>query len=295
MASGTKKTLVAWVVAVLTVAVWAETFVSTKVLLNRGMFPPDIFLIRFLIAYACMWLVSPGRLFSSSIGDELLFALLGITGGSAYFLLENSALRYSPASNVAILVGSAPLFTALILGLFHKEERMNPKQIAGSFIAFGGMALVVLNGSRLLHISPVGDILAVGAALTWGFYSLILREVSPKYDVRFITRKVFGYGVLTIIPYFLSIMPLSFDFSVLKSPVVWGNLVYLGVVASLLCFLAWNWALSQLGTVRVTNLIYGQCLFTMLIAHMVLGERITLMAVAGTAILIVGMLMAERR
>lgn len=289
-----RKTILAWVVAVLTVAIWAETFVSTKVLLGHGMSPPDIFLFRFLLAYAFMWLICPRRLFSDSLKDEFLLLLLGITGGSLYFLMENTALRYAPASNVAILVGSAPLFTALILGIFHKEERLEPRQVGGSLIAFAGMALVVLNGNFVLHINPLGDALSIGAAVVWGFYSLILRGISPRYDVLFITRKVFAYGLLTMGIYFMAISPLTFDFSVLSQPVVWGNLIYLGLVASLGCFVAWNWALSQLGTVRTTNLIYGQCFFTMLIAHLVLGEEITLMAIAGTVVLIIGMLMAER-
>lgn len=111
----------------------------------------------------------------------------------------------------------------------------------------------------------------------------------------FITRKVFFYGLLTIGIYFLAVKPLNADPAVLAKPVVWGNLVYLGLVASLLCFVVWNWALGKLGTVRTTNLIYGQSFFTMAIAHIVLGEDITWMAILGTVILVVGMVNAVSR
>ena len=288
------KTL-AWGAAILTVAIWGETFVSTKLLLNNGMMPPDIFFFRFLLAYACIWIFSPKRLFSRSLKDEFRFLLLGITGGSLYFLAENSALKFSTASNVAILVGSAPLITAIVVGIFCKEERMNMKQWAGSAIAFFGMAMVVLNGKFVLDINPLGDALAIAAAAMWAVYSLILRQVSDRYDVRFITRKVFAYGLLSMGVYFLAVRPLDIDIVVLSKPLVWGNLIYLGLVASLGCFLMWNWAVTQLGTVRTTNIIYGQCFFTMLIAAIILGEKITPMAVLGTVILTSGMMIAIKK
>lgn len=288
-------TTVAMIVALVVVFIWGETFISTKVLITSGLMPADIFIYRFSLAYVCLWAFCPKQLWCDSWKDELVMVLLGIFGGSLYFLSENTALKFSTASNVSILVCSAPLLTALLISLFYKDERMNARQVLGSMIAFAGMALVVLNGSHVLNLNPLGDLLAVGAALTWGFYSLFMKNVSDKYGVRFITRKVFGYGLLTMLPYFLFVSPLNTDPAILSQPAVWGNLVYLGLIASLLCFLTWNWCLPRLGTVRTTNLIYSQPFFTMLIAYVVLGERITWMAVIGTIILIGGMMMAVKR
>ena len=283
------------IVALVVVFIWGETFISTKVLITSGLMPADIFIYRFSLAYVCLWAFCPKQLWCDSWKDELVMVLLGIFGGSLYFLSENTALKFSTASNVSILVCSAPLLTALLISLFYKDERMNARQVLGSMIAFAGMALVVLNGSHVLNLNPLGDLLAVGAALTWGFYSLFMKNVSDKYGVRFTTRKVFGYGLLTMLPYFLFVSPLNTDPAILSQPAVWGNLVYLGLIASLLCFLTWNWCLPRLGTVRTTNLIYSQPFFTMLIAYVVLGERITWMAVIGTIILIGGMMMAVKR
>lgn len=288
-------TALAMLVALVVVFIWGETFISTKVLITKGLMPADIFIYRFTLAYICLWAFSPKKLWCDTLKDELIMVLLGIFGGSLYFLSENTALNFSTASNVSILVCSAPLLTALLVSLFYRDERMKLRQITGSLIAFAGMALVVLNGSRVLHLNPLGDLLAVAAALTWGFYSLFMKNVSDKYGVRLITRKVFGYGLLTMLPYFFIVSPLNTDTAILSQPAVWGNLVYLGLVASLICFLAWNWCLPRLGTVRTTNLIYSQPFFTMLIAYIILGERITWMAVIGTIILIGGMMMAVKK
>lgn len=282
-------------VAMVIVAIWAETFVSSKVLLSHGLMPADIFFFRFLLAYVCMAMLSHSRLWAHSLRDESLLALMGLTGGSLYFLTENMALKYSTASNVAILVGTTPMMTALLLSAFYREERMTRRQIAGSLVAFVGLVLVVLNGQYILHLNPVGDTLALTASLTWAFYSLFVKMLAGRYDARFITRKVFGYGLVTILPWFALVEPLQLSGTVLSQPVVWGNLVYLGLVASLMCYLVWNWLLPQLGIVKSTNIIYTQCAFTMVISAIVLKERITLMAIAGTLILISGMLLITKK
>jgi len=289
------KEAIAWIAAILVVLIWGETFVSSKILLAAGLVPVDIFTMRFILAYVFIWLISPKKLFCVSIRDELVMLLLGFTGGSLYFLSENTALRYSTASNVAILVCSAPLITALLMAFMKKGERMGGRQIAGSVVAFIGMVLVVLNGQIVLKLNPKGDLLALGGAVSWAIYSIFHKTVSDRYDPVFISRKVFGYGLLTIIPYYLIVAPPQVDPVVLARPVVWGNLLYLGLVAALVCFVLWNWALTRLGTLRTTNLVYCQPFSTMVISHLILGERITAMAVIGTLLIILGMTQAVKK
>lgn len=286
---------IGFIVATLVCAIWGETFVSSKILLQAGLLPSDIFFMRFCIAYACMCVFSHSRWKSKAWTDEMLFIVLGIMGGSLYFLSENMALMYSTASNVAILVGTTPLVTALLLSLFYKEERMNSRQLSGSIIAFFGMILVILNGRIFLHLNPKGDILALCASFTWGIYSLVIKRLAASYDSLFITRKIFGYGLLTILPYIIFVAPLKTDLTILTKTEVWTNILYLGFVASMLCYFAWNWALNVLGTVRATNIIYLQSFFTMLFSYFILDEIITPMAITGAVILIAGMAFATKK
>lgn len=280
--------------ALAVVAIWGETFVSSKVLLDNGLMPADIFLYRFLMAYVGMALLSHKRLWSKSMKHEAMLLIAGVTGGSLYFLTENMALKYSTASNVAILVGTTPLMTALLLALFYNDERMSHRQITGSLIAFVGLILVVLNGQLILKLNPLGDALALAASITWGVYSLCMKPLSGHYSTAFITRKVFGYGLLTILPWFIFVEPLNTDITTLSTPKVWGNLLWLGVVASLACFLIWNWVLRRLGVVKATNIVYTQSAFTMIISAIVLNEKITWMAIMGTIILIGGMILTNK-
>lgn len=284
-----------FILSVAVVAVWGETFVSSKILLGKGLSPADIFFYRFTIAYVFMAALSHKRMWADSLKDEFLLALSGICGGSLYFLTENLALKYSTASNVAILIGITPLVTALLLAGFYKDERMSRRQLAGSFVAFCGLVLVVLNGRMVLHLHPKGDALALSAALLWGIYSLLMKNITSHYDPKFITRKVFAYGLLTILPWFALACPLQTGAALLSDTVVWGNLLYLGTVASLLCYLLWNWVLPKVGVVKSTNVLYTQSAFTMIISSAVLDERITMMAVTGTAIMICGMVFVSRK
>ena len=284
-------------VAFVVVAIWGSTFVFTKLLLLSGLTPAQIFTLRFIIAYVLLLGYSLTRnhcWLSDSVKDELLMMALGVTGGSLYFLTENSSMNYTTTTNTSLIVSLSPLIASALISLFYTTERLNRIQMAGTLMAAIGVAVVVLNGHFVLHLSPLGDSLAFSAALCWGFYSLLMIPANKKYDTVFITRKVFFYGLLSMIPYYLfcpeetSNLP-SFNSSILL------NLLFLGCVASMLCFLAWNWVMKKLGAVVATNYVYFNPVTTILFARVVLSEQITLYFLIGTLLILVGMYLADRK
>ena len=282
-------------VAFVTVAIWGTTFVSTKVLMLNGLSPAQIFTLRFSIAYVLMLCFNHRRLFCDSWKDEVKMALLGITGGSLYFLSENEAMNYTTTTNTSLIVCSCPLFATLLVRLVYRDSnRINGIQLLGSLLAFVGMIIVVLNGRFVLHLSPVGDALAFTACICWAIYSLLMKAVSGDYSAAFITRKVFFYGVLTIIPYYL-IIPGFPPLEVFARPQVIGNLLFLGCLASMICFLTWNWCIDKLGAVKATKCVYCNPITTMIFASWVLGEKITPYFLAGAACILLGMYIADKK
>ena len=281
--------LLVYITAFLIIAIWGCTFVQTKVLINAGLRPDEIFLFRFAIAYLLMFPFSGKKMFMNNLRDELLAVSLGISGGSLYFLTENYALAYGYCSNVALIVCLTPMVTAIIVGCFYPTERLKSRGVVGSIIALVGMVLVVFNGNFILKLSPLGDMLALAACLCWALYSLAIKKLQGKYGNLLITRKVFGYGLLTIVPW-LMVRGLNFENLFYADVVVWGNLVFLGCVASLICFLGWNWCLERIGTVRATNFLYLNPVIAISSSAIVLGERVTWLAITGAMLILFGLI-----
>jgi len=282
-------------VAFVVVAIWGSTFVFTKLLLLGGLTAAQIFILRFIIAYALLLgycLMKGIRWLSNSWRDELLMAALGVTGGSLYFLTENSAMNYTTTTNTSIIVSLCPLFASAIIGLFYKAERLSRLQSFGTLMAAAGVVVVVMNGHFVLHLSPRGDLLAFAACLCWAFYSLLMIPANARYDTVFITRKVFFYGLLSMIPYFIVYPALNVHLLLAKPQMLW-NLLFLGCVASMLCFLAWNWVIKQLGAVVATNYVYLNPVTTIVFAWFVLGEPITSWFILGTLFILLGMFLAD--
>ena len=285
------------VVAFMVVAVWGSTFVFTKLLLLGGLTPAQIFTLRFIIAYVLLLafcLFRGMRWFADSWRDELLMVGLGITGGSLYFLTENSAMNYTTTTNTSIIVSLCPLFASVLIGLFYKSQRLNGQQTFGTLMAAAGVVVVVMNGHFVLHLSPLGDALAFVACLCWAFYSLLMIPANQRYDIVFITRKVFFYGLLSMIPYFLIYPGLGVSLLAGQSAMIW-NLLFLGCVASMACFLTWNWVLKKLGAVVATNYVYFNPVTTIVFAWILLHEQITIFFALGTILILVGMYLADKR
>lgn len=287
--------------AFVTVAIWGSTFVFTKILLLNGLSPAQIFTLRFIIAYVLLLAFEltfkrqSFSLFGKSLRDELILLLLGVSGGSLYFLTENAAMLYTTATNTSLIVCSCPLFAMLLVALvYRKSEQFTHMQVMGSLLAFIGMAAVVLNGRFVLHLSPLGDMLALGACLCWAVYSLLMKIVTNRYSTFFITRKVFFYGLVTILPYYL-LYPGFPSFEIIFSREVIWNLLFLSVVASMVCFLVWNWVIHQLGAVVATNWVYFNPITTILFAWWLLDEQITLWFLFGTVLILAGMYLCEKR
>ena len=290
--------LLGHIVAFLVVAVWGVTFVFTKLLLNEGLTAAQIFVLRFIVAYVLLFVYAftrkPFRLFASSWKDELLMIGLGVTGGSLYFITENSAMIYTTTTNTSLIVCLCPLFAALLIALFYRSERLRGIQIAGLIIAAVGAVVVVLNGQFVLHLSPLGDTLAFSACLCWAFYSLLMVPATKRYSTLFITRKVFFYGLLSMIPYWM-FYPDMPSLSVVLRPAILWNLLFLGCVASMLCFVAWNWAIKRLGAVVATNYVYFNPVVTAIFAWLVLDEQITIFYIIGTILILVGMFLVLKK
>ena len=275
------------------ILVWGISFLNTRVLLDAGLTPTEIFVARFTIAYLSLLVICRFKVRFTGWRDELLFVVCGIAGGSAYFIAENTALELTLISDVAVLVSIAPLTTALMGAIFYRDERITLLTCVGMIIAFIGSVMLALKDGFVWGDSVLGDLLAMLAALVWAFYSMALKRLNRTYTTSFITRKLFFYGLLTAIP-FLFLQESHVDWNALKNPVVWGNLVYLGLICSMAAYFIWGITVKRIGAVRASNYFYLSPIISMIAAAIWFGERTNAIAYIGCVLILAGVIMAEK-
>jgi drug/metabolite transporter (DMT)-like permease len=280
------------ILAILTIIIWSSTFISTKVLLS-AFTPIEILVYRFVLAWLLMFLVYPHVHRPESLKTELQLVLLGITGGTVYFLAENYALRISLASNVSLLVSTAPILTAVCAHAFLKNEKLSRQTVAGSVIAFAGVALVIFNGKFILKLNPLGDFLAILSSLSWAAYSIIIRKLETRRSTYYITRKIFFYTLVTVLPVLL-IDPVRLDFRPLLEPKLALNLLFLTLFASCGAYVIWTKVIHVFGPTRANSFIYFIPLLTMTESAILLKEPLTAFSLAGALLIFAGVYTSSR-
>lgn len=279
--------------ALLTVTAWGVSFVSTKVLLEHGINPTEVYVVRTLLAYLLVLCVCHKRIFSNSLRDELLFVSCGLCAGSLYFIAENTALEYALVSNVSLIVTLSPLITTLLVGAIYKNERPGKGVLMGSLIAFLGVGCVIFNSSFVLDVKPLGDLLSLSAAVCWSVYSLVLRKLSAFYTVMFISRKTFFYGMVTAIPFLIAI-PEHTPLDVYLQFDVWSNFLFLGVFCSMIAFIIWAFTIKGLGAIKANNYLYIQPIITLIASALLLGEKVSIVGYVGCSLILLGVWISDR-
>ncbi len=289
-----KKTTAGHITALITIVIWGTTFISTKILL-ADFTPIEILFFRFLLGLFVLIIIYPKRLKITDKRQELTFAAAGLCGICLYYLLENIALTYTMASNVGVIISVAPFFTAVLSHVFMKaEEKLKAPFFIGFIVAMVGICLISFNGSKL-ELNPLGDILAIVAAFVWAVYSLLTRKISSfGYNTIVATRRIFTYGILFMLP-FLFVLDFRFDVQKFVKPEYALNLIYLGLGASALCFVTWNYAVKVLGAVKTSVYIYMVPVITVVTSVIVLKEEITWIAAIGIGFTLIGLFLSESR
>ncbi|MCH5221769.1 MAG: DMT family transporter [Muribaculaceae bacterium] len=281
------------IAALIAVVMWGYSFVSSKVLLENGLGPMQIYVYRWVLAYISMVCISHKKLFSASLHEEWMFCLCALCAGTLYFFAENTALEYTLTTNVSLLTSLSPLVTAFLVGLVYKTERIGVGMWIGSVVAIGGVVCVVLNSSTSLQVRPLGDFLALSAAFSWAVYSLILRRLNANYDVWFITRKTFFYGLVTAIPFLFFEKDNAPFMEVIVRPEVYGNLLFLGLGASTIAFAVWAIAIKNIGALKANNYMYLQPIVTLVVSAIILHEYVTIVGYIGIALILAGLWVGE--
>ncbi|MDP4133672.1 MAG: DMT family transporter [Bacillota bacterium] len=288
------KKITGHILALLTVIVWGGTFISSKALLEGGFSAVEILVMRFLIGYITLWILLPMRLPYQGIRRELLMAAAGLTGMTIYYLAENIAVDYASPALVSILVCTAPFFCGIFAGIIMKEK-LTKGFFTGFVIAIAGVAMVSLEGSSEgVNLGLLGSVLSMLAAVMWGIYLVIMQRVnSGGGNVIIITRRVFFYGLIFMIPA-IFLGDFNLDIKAMFSGIMLWHMLFLGVVASALCFFTWNKILKVIGTMKASAYIYLVPLITMILSKIIRpNDKITIVTLIGSILILTGLVLSE--
>lgn len=282
------------IAALITVSIWGLTYVSTKSLLDYYS-PIEILVIRFVIGYATLWLLCPHILQISDKKQYWYFAAAGLCGVTLYYLFENIALTYTLATNVGVLIAVAPFFTAIFSCLFMKAKRPGFYFYIGFVIAIIGVFLISFSGESELQLNPLGDVLAIIAAIVWAAYATLTKKIANYgYDTIKSTRLTFFFGLMFMIPA-ACLMDFNPDFSSMADAGVLSNILFLGLGASALCFVTWNLAVKVLGSIKTSVYIYLMPVITAISSAIILSEKITAVMAFGVVLTLAGLILSEYR
>ena len=280
--------------ALFSIVVWGSCYVLTKNLLNAGFTAIQIIPIRMALAYVVLLVMRP-RFVRLPWKDELMFVLIGVFGGSLYFVLQNTALTQTFAANVSIIVCLSPIFTAILARLFSRgNEKLGLFLWIGSALAVAGVVLVVLNGSLNFHLSPKGDLLALAAGISWAVYSLLIKRYTETMDGFLVTRRVMFWAFVTSVPLMLLLDGMPNLAPLFTQPKVLISWLFLGILGNAVCFAIWNIAFRELGVVVTNNYLYGSPFVTLIVGWLLLGEPISWMGVLGAVLITVGVILAQQ-
>ncbi|GIP17204.1 EamA family transporter [Paenibacillus montaniterrae] len=278
--------------ALITILMWGMTFISTKLLLET-ISPVEILFLRFAIGFIALCLLAPIAFKRVVIKHEWYFAAAGLCGVTLYFLLENIALTYTLASHVGVIVSIVPFFTAILAHFLLDGEKLNLQFFVGFAIALAGIFLISFNGNYNLKLNPLGDLLAIAAAVVWAVYSVLTKKISQfPYSTVQATRKMFFYGLIFMLPV-LAIYGFKPQWGQLVEPLPLFHLIFLGLGASALCFVTWNSAVKMLGAVKTSVYIYMVPVVTVIASAIMLKENITPAVGIGTLLALAGLLLSE--
>lgn len=158
-----------------------------------------------------------------------------------------------------------------------------------------GVVLISFNGNFVLKLNPLGDILMILGALSWAFYCNLLAIIDNK-ELSLIrqTRKVFFYGLLFMIPALVS-TEFHLGLSRFADPGNLANILFLAFGASAVSFLTWNYAVGIIGSVKTATYIYFSPIVTVVASIIVLHEPLTWVFLTGSALIISGLMVSERK
>lgn len=281
--------------ALISVALWGTTYVVVKIAVQNYLFPLSVAFSRSLLGALTLFLV---LLFTEkdlkvARRDLPLLALLGIAGMTIFQIFFAEGLKYTTASNSSVVVGTSPIFVAIIV-LLTRVDRLRWRTVFAIILAFAGVALVAQIGDmNFASGASRGDIFSLIAAVGWGIFGALQTPLFKRYSPLKITAYASAFGTLFMVPFAANDLVAQNWLAV--PPQAWALLLYYGVASGFLATLLWSRAIRSWGPSKTSVYSYLNPVFGIISGVLILGEVLAPVQVVGMLGVFVGLVLARKK
>lgn len=277
----------------LAVLFWGASFIATKYLLDE-LTPETIISMRLILAILFLLMIAlfQKRDFSINLKSHTYILFLAIIA-VFHLWIQVTGLKFTTASNTGWIIGTAPIFMAL-LGLFFFKEKLNALKVTGIIIATFGLLLLVGNGNptNIDLIKNKGDLLVLSSAFTWGIYSMVNKKISLNYSPVMTILYLFIMMAIIIIPF--TVTETAINSVINLSSVGWIAILFLGLLCSGVSYVIWAYALREMESAKVGAYLYFEPFVTVIAAWIFLNEDITLFMILSGLIITAGVYLVNK-
>jgi len=271
--------------------IWASSFIALKTAIS-DLEPYTVIFLRMFTASLCfLYFIKGFMKYSFSKNDIKYIILLAFFEPCLYFIFEAKAIALTTASQVGMITSLMPVITAMAAGYFLKEI-ISKQLIIGSLIALCGAVWLSLQAVSSVNApNPMlGNFYELLAMVCGAGYTIVARYLSDKYSALFITAIQVFIGAIFFFPFFIYEYNTS-DLNFTTNAIL--CVLYLGVVVTLGGYGLYNYALTKIEASKAAVFIYLIPVFTLILAYLILNEKLTLVELIASFTILFGVFISE--
>lgn len=286
------KTIIGLLCGLGAASIWGGLYVVSKVVLE--VIPPfTLVTMRLLLGAFTLLIVLFIRGYQGiSLRQTLRVLGVGLVGYGISVGLQFLGTKLSTASNGSLVTSATPAFV-LVFARILLGEKITMRRLLALLLATLGVIAVI--DPRSAQLNPdlfMGNLILIGAALTWALYSVLVRKVTQETDVLLFTMLAFLGGLPVTVPVG------AWEMSTIGlgeiTPAVMGGVLFIGIISTALAMFLWNSAFAFVNASLASLTFFAQPVVGTLLGAYFLGEKITPLFILGGLLIAIGIVISSR-
>jgi drug/metabolite transporter (DMT)-like permease len=274
---------------------WAANIVAGKLVLHSmgALALSEVRVMGATVLFAPIFFFARGRaalrLTRREWGFLALTAFFGITLNQLFFI---GGIGRTSAAHSGLIVALGPVMVLILSCALHMEALTTLKTV-GALVALTGVGFLTTGkGAHTSGATLLGDALLFVGGAAFAYYTILLKEVADRYDALTLNTLVFGMGAVFMLPFSARAIA-EVNWGALSREAWWG-IAFMVILGSVISYLIYAFALTELTASRVAAFAYLQPVIAAGLGIWMLGEFLTSRVVIGGALILLGVYLAER-